>query len=386
MKQTVLFVLLLLAGPIFAQTLKVDPAANPSGAGSSQANWSVAQDGSPLLSWVEPQKDGSFALRYAVRHGADWSEARTIIAKRPFFHHPAEVPGVVALSGGSFIAHWIELPTEHSEAEALNISSSRDGIKWTPPVIASHNQDKTEAEHGLASMVASGDREASLVWLQALKGDDGPASLMRSVISSDGSVLKEESLDADVCQCCPTSVVKTARGLLIAYRGHTKEDIRDISVTRFESGRWTSPKKVFADNWKIDACPINAASASAKVDKVAVAWYTASGDKPRVEYAFSADSGATFTKALVISTGEAYGYASTAIDDAGGAFVSWLERGGGNARVLVRHISETGVPGPVVQVADGTRKDLGYPKLLRAGNDLWVAWNTTAKVQTARLK
>ena len=108
MKQTVLFVLLLLAGPIFAQTLKVDPAANPSGAGSSQANWSVAQDGSPLLSWVEPQKDGSFALRYAVRHGADWSEARTIIAKRPFFHHPAEVPGVVALSGGSFIAHWIE--------------------------------------------------------------------------------------------------------------------------------------------------------------------------------------------------------------------------------------------------------------------------------------
>jgi hypothetical protein len=386
MKQIALFVFLLMAGPIFAQTLKVDPVVNPAGPGSSQANWSVMQDGSPLLSWVEPQKDGSFSLRYAVRHGADWSEARTIVAKRPFFHHPAEVPGVVALSGGAFLAHWIELPNAHGEAEALYVSSSRDGIKWTTPVIASHNQDASEAEHGLASMVASGDREASLVWLQALKGDDGPASLMRSVISAEGSVLKEETLDPDVCQCCPTSVVKTARGLLIAYRSHNKEDIRDIAVTRFESGRWTVSKKVYPDNWKIDACPINAASASAKGDKVAVAWYTASGDKPRVEYAFSADSGATFTKALVVSTGEAYGYASTAIDDAGGAYISWLERGGGNARVLARHISETGVPGPVVQVADGTRKDLGYPRLLRAGNDLWVAWNSTAKVQIARLK
>ena len=386
MKQLALFVFLSLAGPVFAQTLKVDPVPNSAGPGSSQVSWSVTQDGSPLLSWVETQKDGSFALRYAIRKGADWSEARTIVAHRNFFHHPAEVPGVVALSGGAFIAHWIELPNAHGEAEALYVSSSRDGIKWTPPVIASHNQDKTEAEHGLASMVASGDREASLVWLQALKGDDGPASLMRSVISADGSVLKEESLDSDVCQCCPTSVVKTARGLLIAYRGHNKDDIRDIAITRFESGRWTSPKKVFADNWKIDACPINAASASAKGDKVAVAWYTASGDKPRVEYALSADSGATFTKALVISTGEAYGYVSTAVDDAGGAYVSWLERGGGNARVLARHISETGMPGPVVQVADGTRKDLGYPRLLRAGNDLWVAWNTGSKVQTARLK
>jgi hypothetical protein len=127
MRQIALFVFIALAGTIFAQTLKVDPVVNPAGPGSSQANWSVAQDGSPLLSWVEPQKDGSFSLRYAVRHGADWSEARTIVAKRPFFHHPAEVPGVVALSGGAFLAHWIELPNAHGEAEALYVSSSRDG-------------------------------------------------------------------------------------------------------------------------------------------------------------------------------------------------------------------------------------------------------------------
>ncbi len=373
-----------MAASAFAQTLQVNPDVSPAGAGSSQANWTVTQDGKPLLSWVEPTKDGSFALRYSTRTGTAWSEPRTVVAHRKFFHHPAEVPGMVALNDGTLIAHWIEQPSEKSEAEFVYVSASHDGVKWSEPAMASH--DKGMGQHGLASIVASGDHEASLVWLQALKGDDGPASLMRSVIGAGGTELKEESLDADVCDCCPTSVVKTSRGLLIAYRGHTKQNIRDILVTRFESGRWTSPKIVYPDKWQIDACPINAASASARGDKVTLAWYTAAGDKPRVEYAFSPDAGATFTKALVISTGEAYGYASTAIDDAGGAYVSWLERGDGKARLLARHISETGMPGPVLEVAVGTRKDLGYPRILRAGNDVWIAWNSTSKVQTARMK
>ncbi|HTA41017.1 MAG TPA: sialidase family protein [Bryobacteraceae bacterium] len=385
MKTTaVLLSISLMTGLALAQTPKVEPVPNPAAAGSSQVNWSVTQDGSPLLSWVEPMKDGSFALRYAVRKGADWSEARTIAANRKFFHHPAEMPNVTALKDGTLIAEWIEQPNASSEAEFLFVSASPDGVKWSAPVMASH--DKSEAQHGLASIIGTGDREASIFWLQALKGEDGPVSLMRSVISADGKELKEEDLDSDVCACCPTSVVKTAKGTLVAYRDHTKANIRDISVTRLENGKWTAPKNVYADKWEIDACPVNAASASAKGDKVAIAWYTASDDKARVELASSNDDGASFGKMTVVSTGEAYGYASTAIDDAGGAWVSWLERGKGNARLLMRHVSDAGVAGPVVEIATGTRKDLGYPHILRSGGDLWIAWNSTSKIQTARLK
>jgi hypothetical protein len=174
--------------------------------------------------------------------------------------------------------------------------------------------------------------------------------------------------------------------VLVAYRDHTKDDIRDIAVTRLESGRWTSPKIVYPDKWQVDACPVNAASAAAKGDKVAISWYTASGEKPRVELATSLDSGATFSKAAVISTGQAYGYSSVALDDAGSAFVSWLEHAADGAKVLVRHVSAEGVAGPVTQVATGTRKNLGYPRLVRAGNETWIAWNTDSKAQTARLK
>jgi len=92
-----------------------------------------------------------------------------------------------------------------------------------------------------------------------------------------------------------------------------------------------------------------------------------------------------FTKAVTVSTGASYGYASAAIDDAGGAYVSWLERGGDGAKVLARHVAPNGMMGPVLEVAAGTRKNLGYPRLVRVGNETWIAWNTDSKIQTAKL-
>ncbi|HWF07810.1 MAG TPA: hypothetical protein VG297_05060 [Bryobacteraceae bacterium] len=379
MKTNAMVLFLAAGGVLFAQTLKLEPAANPTGPGSSQVNLTTSADGSVILSWVESE-----TLKYAIRKGGQWSGPRTIAAKRHFFHHPAELPEVIALPSGTFLAHWIETPKPDSEAEFIYVSASRDGVKWTPPVMGQH--DKSDVQHGLASMVADGDKEASVFWLQALNGPDKPTSLMRSVINADGSEVKEETLDSDVCECCPTAAVRTARGILVAYRDHTKDDIRDIAVTRLESGRWTSPKIVYPDKWQVDACPVNAAFAAAKGDKVAIAWYTASGDKARVELATSVDSGATFSKAAVISAGQAYGFASAALDNAGGVFASWVEHSGDGAKVMARHVSADGAAGPVLQVATGSRKDLGYPRILRAGNETWIAWNTNGKAQTALLR
>ncbi len=387
MRSYTLFVLLAAALPGFAQAPRAESIPNPAGALSLQANWSTTQDGSPLLSWVEKAKDGSYSLKYAIRHGAAWQETHTIAAGRRFFRHPAELPEVMTLPDGTLMAHWIEMPNEASEAEFAYVSASHDGAKWTTPVMA--HKDKSMVQHGLASMVASGDHEASLLWLEALKGEDGPTSLKRTVISAEGAVVKEESLDSDVCGCCPTSVVKTSKGLLVAYRDHTTDDIRDIAIIRFEGGKWSPSKILNPDKWKIDACPVNAASAGAKGDKVAVSWYTGAQDPPRVQVAFSADAGATFTKPVLASTGHSYGFTSLAIDDDGaGATVSWLEKGGDAARILARHVAAAGTLGPVVQVAQGSKTSLGYPRLLHTGADTWIAWGSAAgdgKIQTARL-
>ncbi|MEO8053332.1 MAG: hypothetical protein ABI833_23270 [Acidobacteriota bacterium] len=378
------FLFLAVAVSGFGQTLKVEPIANPAAAGSLEAHWGTAQDGSPLLSWIEPLKD-SYALRYAIRRGGRWSDPHTIVANRHFFRQPAESPSVISFLGGGLLAEWVEIPEGSSEAEYVYVSASADGVQWTAPVMA--NKDRSLVQHALVSMVASGDREASLVWLEALKGEDAPSNLKRTVVSSDGKVLKEESLDPDVCTCCPTSIVKTSRGLLVAYRDHTSQDIRDIALVRFENGRWTPSKILNADKWQINACPVNGASAASKGDRVAIAWYTEGDDKPRVQLVFSSDAGTTFTKPILVNTGDALGHASTALNDDGGAFVSWMEEGDKSSRVVARFVSAAGAAGPVVQIAQGSTQSLGYPRLLHAGNDTWIAWgnSATTKVQTARL-
>jgi hypothetical protein len=311
-------------------------------------------------------------------------EPRTIVADRRFFRQPAESPSVISFPNGGLLAEWVEVPSDSSESEYIYVSASADGVRWSAPVMA--NNDRSPVQHALISMVASGDREASLVWLEALKGEDAPSNLKRTVVSADGRVVKEESLDPDVCTCCPTSIVKTSRGLLVAYRDHISEDIRDIAVVRFENGRWAPSRILNADKWQINACPVNGASVAAKGDRVAIAWYTEGGDMPRVQIVFSSDAGATFSKPVKVNTGDALGHASTVLTDDGGAFVSWIEEGDKSSRVMTRFVV-AGTAGPPVEIAQGSTQGLGYPRLLQAGKDTWIAWGNSAngKVQTARL-
>jgi hypothetical protein len=64
-------VLLACAGvPVFGQKPELFP--NPAGTGNLQPNWSTTQDGSAVLSWIEPLKDGSYSLRYAIRRETAW--------------------------------------------------------------------------------------------------------------------------------------------------------------------------------------------------------------------------------------------------------------------------------------------------------------------------
>jgi BNR repeat-like domain len=370
----------------FGQALTPETVANPSAAGSLQPTWSATPDGHAILSWIEPAKGGGYVLRYAVRGASGWSEARTVAANRHFFHHPAETPEVMAVSDRLWMAHWVE-NMESSEAEFVYVSSSTDGVRWNAPVMV--NKDRSQVEHGLASMTASATGEVSLFWLETPQGEDGPGYLMHSVVNTAGQPIKEERLESDVCNCCPTAVVRTPKGLLVAYRDRTKDDIRDISVLRFENGHWSQPKNVHADNWKLNACPTNAAALAVRGDHVALAWYTGAQDSPRVQLVFSSDGGATFGKPVLVSTGHAYGYTSVALAEDGTAFVSWLQQGESNAaRVLARAVTSAGVAGPVAQVAEGGRMAVGYPRVFNGGSETWIAWGDPkgSKVETALLK
>ena len=182
-------------------------------------------------------------------------------------------------------------------------------------------------------------------------------------------------VDPDTCSCCSTSFVDTPDGPIAAYRDH-QGDIRDIAVVRFRGGKWTEPAIVNNDGWKINACPTNGPVLSANGRRVAVAWFTAASDVPRVRLAFSEDAGATFKTASAVDSGNPIGWPGVVLLNDGSAVVSWLENmKGGNGQVRIRRMWPSGKAGEAVPVAAGPAgRSIGVPQMVRDGNNLIVAW------------
>ena len=113
----------------------------------------------------------------------------------------------------------------------------------------------------------------------------------------------------------------------LSYRlsDRSKEEIRDIVITRFDGKEWSAPKTIFDDRWQISACPIQGPAISAAGDHIAVAWFTGADDKPKVQVALSADGGKTFGAPVQIDEGDPIGRVDVVALESGGAVVTWIE-------------------------------------------------------------
>jgi hypothetical protein len=202
-----------------------------------------------------------------------------------------------------------------------------------------------------------------------------------------GSTLTDEAaLDARVCECCQTSAALTDEGPIVVYRDRSPEEIRDISILRWRKGKWSEPRPIFRDNWQINGCPVNGPSIAATGRRVAVAWYTAVDNQPRVKLAFSADGGETFTAPMTVDGGNPAGRVDVQLLPDGSAIVSWLEKlSSGGGEVRVRRVKADGKLGDAVAVsAPGAARSNGFPQMVRVGNELIFAW-TGPRVLTAVL-
>ena len=128
----------------------------------------------------------------------------------------------------------------------------------------------------------------------------------------------------------------------------------------------------------------------ARGKEVAVAWHTEAGGKPRVQFARSADAGATFGDSVVVDEAEPLGRADVARLDDGGHAVCWLGRiDAKRAEVRVRTIGLDGKPGEVVSVGEvPADRASGFPRMASLGSSLIVAWTDPTdgyRVRTARV-
>jgi len=339
-----------------------------------------------LMSWVEPAGGGN-ALRFAVLHNGRWQRSGEVARGADWFLNWADFPSVVAIDDKFWVAHWlVNHPGGRSYDYDVAVSVSNDaGRTWRAPVTP--HRDGVAAEHGFVTSFALGDA-AGLVWLdgrdyvpaaEKAKHPDksGNFALRFARIARDGSIGPEQVIDPNVCTCCQTAAVSTPSGALAAWRGRTDDEIRDNLTARFQAGKWSAPRPLGAEGWRIDACPTNGPALAASGDRIAAAWFSAENGLARMRAAVSQDAGASFGKAVDIDAVRPVGRAGVAWVDASVAVVSWIgapDAAFKSADLLIRQIRD-GALGPVERIDTlSAGRDSGVPQIASDNGCLVIAW------------
>ena len=371
-----------------ARVLRVEPLASPTGPGSGQPSLALDGDGRPLLTWMAQGEAGA-ELRMAVLEDGAWSEPRTIAAGRDFIVNWADFPSSVSLGGDRLAAHWLEREGADTYAYGVRMSFSDDGGRtWSEPLRP--HTDSTETEHGFVSLLPATDGGADAIWLDGRNFAAGrPEMTLRSARVGVASIDAEAVLDARICDCCQTDAALGASGPVVVYRDRTEGEIRDISIVRRIDGRWTEPRPVHDDGWRIDGCPVNGPAVAARDAHVAVAWFTAARDSSKVLLAFSSDGGETFGEPVRIDDGNPEGRVDVALLEDGAALVSWIERSeAGDGALRLRRVPSGGTDDEAITVASvSASRAAGFPRMVRASDALVLAWTDpdSGRVRTSRI-
>ena len=367
-------------------TLDIRQIPTPAAEGSAQPQLTVSDRG-VLLSWIERAGDTA-TLKFAERTSSGWSEPRVVASGNDWFVNWADVPSVVRLADGSLYGHWLQKSGSDTYAYDVRLArSTDDGRSWTPSFTPHH--DGTKTEHGFASLFQMPGAGLGLVWLdgRAMKSEghgghegSGDMSVRSATFDTTGKQIAETAVDLRVCECCPTAAAVTSDGPIVAYRDRSPGEIRDIYVSRLVEGKWSDPAAVHNDNWHIAACPVNGPALSANGRRVAIAWFTATGDQGHAYAAFSSDAGKSFGAPVRLDDFSALGRVDIVLLDDGSAIATWIEFQEGRAQFKMRRVDSAGAKSPATTVSSLTAsRASGYPRLARSGNELVFAWTESTQ-------
>ncbi len=376
----------------------------PSPAGSSSGEPFLAVRGRTVyLSWLEKQESGGHRLRMAAWDGAGWSKPSTIVTSDSLFVNWADFPSLIALQDGSLAAHWLAKAGEGTYAYHAWMAISGDGgTSWA--TARRLHSDVSETEHGFVTLL-QGDGGLAAAWLDGRNyaggeagGHGGSEEMMLLFGSStDGTFGGETVLDSRVCDCCQTAGAAIPGGFFIAYRDRSEDEVRDISYVRKVNGRWSEPRTLHADDWKIAACPVNGPAVAANGNNVAVAWFTSprplgkDGTKGeanrRVQVIFSSDAGEHFGAPVRLDRDHPLGRVDVRWLDKESVLVVWLEKtGSGQAEIRARRVhADGGLEDTWTLTRTRTARGSGFPRLVVTGHGVVAAWTEAGEPSQVRL-
>jgi len=358
-----------------------------------------------VLTWQE-SAGGESSLHYAALDFDGRETARGVIARgRDWFVNWADVPALVVLDNGDWVAFWLQrTDTAKPEAYDIRLVRSRDrGRHWSAPVTP--HRDDTPTQHGFVSLVPEGGDRVRVVWLDGrlaaslplpAAGDRdtraAPAShdeeaasmtLRTAVLDRRGRLTEEALLDSRTCSCCQTDAVRWAGRTLVVYRDRSDDEVRDIAVVaRGADGAWSPPRLLNADGWRIEGCPVNGPAAAANGERLLAIWPTLAGESLQLRYTLREwDRPA---EARVLATPSPPSGRVDAAPWGDGFLVTWVSRARDRPGVEFALVDAAGVAAPGLLVANPTARGraAGFPRVASDGSTALFVW-TESEVAAA---
>lgn len=333
-----------------------------------------------FLSWTKKENDSVASLYYTSLKDTIWSEPQKIAGGSNWFVNWADFPAI-AENNGYLLSYFLQKSADQTYTYDIRMKLfDRDSATWQDDFVL-HN-DGTQSEHGFVTMIPDKKKGFFVTWLDGRNTAGGHShhgagamTIRAANLSFDGSITNEVEIDAKTCDCCQTSAAMTQNGPIIVYRDRSDNEIRDINVARLVNGQWTKPKPVFQDNWKIEGCPVNGPKVASRNNSLAVAWYTAAKEVPKVKLIFSNDNGATFDNPITIDEIETIGRVDVAFIDEKHVLMTWVASENNQTVLKVAKVNLDGTVDKSFVVAqfDSSRSS-GFPQLEILRDKAYLVW------------
>jgi len=338
-----------------------------------------------LMSWVE-KKDTLTVLKYSSFSDDSWKASEEIISGNDWFVNWADYPAI-AENNGNILTNILQKSADGTYTYDVKLNLfSKEKKEWKNNFLL--NLDGKESEHGFVSMLPFQKDSFFVTWLDGrtlvdVVKDKEQMTLRGAIITKEGEITQDILLDERTCECCNTAATMTANGPIVVYRDRTQDEIRDIGIVRMVNGKWTKPQIAVEDNWYIPGCPVNGPAIDAIDSNVVLAWFTAANDNPKVQIAFSEDSGTTFGMPIRVDNGNAIGRVDVVMIDNNSAAVLWMEPKGVDTIIQLLKVNADGIQNnPITITKTRSERSSGFPQMELLEDKIYIAWTSLEEKET----
>jgi hypothetical protein len=283
---------------------------------------------------------------------------------------------------GTVYLTWVQTLDKKRNTYVRFSRSTDGGQHFSKPVTVNDNLEIIR--HRFDSMAIGKNGEIFIAWLDARDteaakkaGKEFKGLSVYYTWSDDGGkhFHPNKSVADHACECCRIdTAIAQDNTPVIAWRHIFEGKIRDHAIVKFKD--WNTPgqiNRLSHENWEIDACPHHGPGFSISDTGVYHAvWFTNSDTKQGLFYAYSTNSGQSFSEP--VNFGNAGASHPHVLALGLQVAVVWQEFDGNNNSVQVMKSADAGKTWSKPEVIAQTTEMIDEPFLVSDGQNIYLSW------------